>query len=132
MATKKDWILATRPWSFPASTMPALVAISYVFLKNYDELSVVNWWLVIPVVLGVIIFHAAGNLISDYFDYKHGVDTPNNIGNTNMMIINGVFQPKTIFRYGMVLLILASLIGIVLTVVSGWQLLVIVLRQIKV
>ena len=125
MATKKDWILATRPWSFPASTMPALVAISYVFLKNYDELSVVNWWLVIPVVLGVIIFHAAGNLISDYFDYKHGVDTPNNIGNTNMMIINGVFQPKTIFRYGMVLLILASLIGIVLTVVSGWQLLVI-------
>ena len=125
MVIKKDWILATRPWSFPASTMPALVAISYVFLKNYDDLSVVNWWLVIPVVLGVIIFHAAGNLISDYFDYKHGVDTPNNIGNTNMMIINGIFEPKTIFRYGFTLLVLASIIGIVLTYVAGWQLLVI-------
>ena len=125
MATKKDWILATRPWSFPASTMPALVAVSYVFLKCSDNLSAVNWWLVIPIFLGVLLFHSAGNLISDYFDYKHGVDTPNNIGNTNMMIINGVFQPKTILRYGIVFLILSSLIGIILTIVSGWELLVI-------
>lgn len=125
MATKKEWFLATRPWSFPASTMPALVATSYVFLKNSDNLSAVNWWLVVPIFLGVVLFHSAGNLISDYFDYKHGVDTPNNIGNTNMMIINGIFEPKTIFRYGFTLLVLASIIGIVLTCVAGWQLLVI-------
>ena len=125
MATKKEWFLATRPWSFPASTMPALVATSYVFLKNSDNLSAVNWWLVVPIFLGVVLFHSAGNLISDYFDYKHGVDTPNNIGNTNMMIINGIFEPKTIFRYGFTLLVLASIIGIVLTCVTGWQLLVI-------
>ena len=117
-------VLATRPWSFPASTMPALVATSYVF-KNSDNLSAVNWWLVVPIFLGVVLFHSAGNLISDYFDYKHGVDTPNNIGNTNMMIINGIFEPKTIFRYGFTLLVLASIIGIVLTYVAGWQLLVI-------
>ena len=125
MATKKEWFLATRPWSFPASTMPALVATSYVFLQNSSNLSAVNWWLVIPIFLGVVLFHSAGNLISDYFDYKHGVDTPNNIGNTNMMIINGVFEPKTIFRYGFTLLVMASAIGIVLTCVVGWQLLVI-------
>lgn len=125
MATKKEWFLATRPWSFPASTMPALVATSYVFLQNSDNLSAVNWWLVVPIFLGVVLFHSAGNLISDYFDYKHGVDTPNNIGNTNMMIINGIFEPKTIFRYGFTLLVLASIIGIVLTCVAGWQLLVI-------
>ena len=125
MATKKEWFLATRPWSFPASTMPALVATSYVFLQNSDNLSSVNWWLVVPIFLGVVLFHSAGNLISDYFDYKHGVDTPNNIGNTNMMIINGIFEPKTIFRYGFTLLVLASIIGIVLTCVAGWQLLVI-------
>lgn len=125
MATKKDWFLATRPWSFPASTMPALVAVSYVFLTNSDNLSAVNWWLVIPIFLGVVFFHSAGNLISDYFDYKHGVDTPNNIGNTNMMIINGVFSPKTILSYGLVLLVVASIIGIILTLVAGWQLLAI-------
>ena len=125
MATKKEWFLATRPWSFPASTMPAVVATSYVFLQNSDNLSAVNWWLVIPIFLGVVLFHSAGNLISDYFDYKHGVDTPNNIGNTNMMIINGIFEPKTIFRYGFTLLVMASIIGIVLTYVVGWQLLVI-------
>ena len=105
--------------------MPALVATSYVFLQNSDNLSAVNWWLVVPIFLGVVLFHSAGNLISDYFDYKHGVDTPNNIGNTNMMIINGIFEPKTIFRYGFTLLVLASIIGIVLTCVAGWQLLVI-------
>ena len=125
MATKKEWFLATRPWSFPASTMPALVATSYVFLQNSDNLSAVNWWLVVPIFLGVVLFHSAGNLISDYFDYKHGVDTPNNIGNTNMMIINGIFEPKTIFRYGFTLLVLASIIGIVLTCIVGWKLLVI-------
>lgn len=27
----KDWIIAARPWSFPASTMPALIAVSYAF-----------------------------------------------------------------------------------------------------
>ena len=41
------------------------------------------------------------------------------------MIINGIFEPKTIFRYGFTLLVLASIIGIVLTDVAGWQLLVI-------
>lgn len=125
MATKKDWILATRPWSFPASTMPSLVAASFVFYQNSENLSTINWWLIIPIFLGVIIFHAAGNLISDYFDYTHGVDTPNNIGNTNMMIINGIFQPKTILRYGLVLLIIALLIGVSLAMVSGWQLFII-------
>ena len=29
--TFKDWFIATRPWSFPASAMPIIVSIAYLF-----------------------------------------------------------------------------------------------------
>ena len=37
--TFKDWLLATRPWSFPASSMPVLVTVAWSWSRGYD----VNW-----------------------------------------------------------------------------------------
>ena len=39
----KDWIIATRPWSFPASTMPALVTI-FIFIFENRIPAEINWW----------------------------------------------------------------------------------------
>ena len=36
----KDWILATRPWSFPASAMPVMVTVAWLWSRGFD----VNWW----------------------------------------------------------------------------------------
>lgn len=111
MATVKQWFLAVRPWSFPASTMPALVAVAYVFFANRTNLGSVDWLVAAACVLGALVFHFAGNLVSDYFDYKKGVDTKDNIGQTNLLIINGVFKPKTILWYGIALGLVGVAIG---------------------
>ena len=72
--TLKNWIIATRPWSFPASTMPSLVAVSYVFYVNKIAPMDVNWWFGVLAFFGAAMFQAAGNLISDFYDFKFGVD----------------------------------------------------------
>ena len=114
MATVKQWFLAVRPWSFPASTMPSLVAVSYVFYTHFQTLGSIDWLVAAACVVGALIFHFSGNLVSDYFDYKKGVDSENNIGQTNLLIINGVFKPKTILWYGIVLGLVGVALGLLI------------------
>ena len=118
------WIIATRPWSFPASAMPALVTMAFL-LWQQEEVNVemaMNIWLGIIALVGVILFQAAGNLISDYYDFKHGVDRPETYGSARLLV-DGVFKPKSILVYGVILLILGIAIGVFLIFTSGIQLL---------
>ena len=118
----KKWILATRPWSLPASVMPALVALAYVFFHK-DVFSSPDWPAGIAALIGAAIFHLAGNLISDYFDYKKGVDSIDNIGQTNLTIINGVLSAKQVLMFGFILLIIGAAIGFLLVFRCGLPLL---------
>lgn len=108
--TLKEWLMATRPWSFPASTMPVMVALSYIFVSRYGDYSSVNWCLAVVCLLGALIFHFGGNLVSDYFDYKTGVDRQDNTG--QRLLVDGVFKAKTILVYGLVLLCIGSALGL--------------------
>jgi len=60
----KSWILATRPWSFPASAMPVIVTIVWLWSAGYD----VHWWLGLLAVVTIVFVHAAGNVWSDIAD----------------------------------------------------------------
>lgn len=117
----KKYLLATRPWSLPASIMPALVTISFVFLNNavLSETIDIDWIAAILALLGAAIFHLSGNLISDYFDFKHGVDSHENIGQTNLTIVDGIISAKTILRMGIILMTIGALLGIYLVVKCG-------------
>lgn len=122
MATKltfKNWLLATRPWSFPASSMPAIVAFLYTW-HVYPE-SHQNWVLGVVAIVGAVIFHAGGNLISDYFDFKHGVDREGVPGTDNLT--SGRFAPKQIFVYGSVFILVGIIIGLILVYLTGMILL---------
>lgn len=118
----KNWVVATRPWSFPASTMPALLTISYLFFKKEEFSGDINWWFGVIALLGVIFVHAAGNLISDFFDFKKNIDRKESFGSSRMLV-DGVFQPKTILIFGLVLLLIGSIVGWVLTLFTGPNLL---------
>ena len=120
--TTKNWIIATRPWSFPASTMPALVAISYIFYSQQAEGLTVNWGYGLLALLGACIFQASGNLIGDYFDYKYKVDRKESFGSSRLLV-DGVFQPKSILYFGVGMLLLGSLLGIYLLLNTGRELL---------
>jgi 1,4-dihydroxy-2-naphthoate octaprenyltransferase len=104
--------------------MPALAAIAYLFFRQRtsEVTADINWlngWLALT---GAIVLQAAGNLISDYFDYRHQVDRQETFGSSRMLV-DGVFMPETILRYGLVFLASGVLIGLYLLFNSGWHLL---------
>lgn len=114
----KKWIMAARPWSFPASLMPALVAIAYVFFMD-SAFANVNWLLGLLAALGAVVFHCAGNLLSDYFDFKHGVDTAENLTSSNRTMVDGVLSPQSVLRFSLVMFAIGIAIGLVLTFRCG-------------
>ncbi len=71
--SRLDWlyrrIRAVRAFSFPVSVLPVLVAVAVV-----RPLSQWDWAIVTASILGVVLLHAAGNLVNDYFDCRSGVD----------------------------------------------------------
>ena len=109
----KAWLLATRPWSFPASAMPVLATLAYLFWCGHE----INWLTGVWALVNIIVFHAAGNTWSDYYDYKRGVDREDTIG--GMSIVSGEFQACEIKRLAWILLVIAVVAGIGLMLVAG-------------
>lgn len=114
----KQWLHATRPWSFPASAMPVAVTMAYLYWAGYENL---NWLAGVWALVNIIIFHAAGNTWSDYHDYQRGVDTTETAGATTLT--SGEFRPEEIKRLSMGLLAVALVGGIGLMLYTSWQLL---------
>ncbi|GHU70489.1 1,4-dihydroxy-2-naphthoate octaprenyltransferase [Bacteroidia bacterium] len=117
--TFKDWVVATRPWSFPVSLSPAVIALLDIIWIHPETTS--RWWLGALAVLGAIIFHTAANLISDYHDHRLGIDKPGDPGSTSLT--SGLFQPKQILIFGWAFLIVGIVLGLVLLHFSGTGLL---------
>ncbi len=113
----KDWLVAVRPWSFPASAMPVAVILAFLYWMQQD----VNWTNGVWALLNIIVFHAAGNTWSDYFDYKHRVDREDTYGVRTLT--GGLFRPQEIFRLSLSLLVVALVAGIGLLVRTGLPLL---------
>ena len=113
----KEWMIAVRPWSFPASAMPVLVTLAFLNYAGYE----MNWWYGVWALFNIVVFHAAGNTWSDYFDYKKGVDREDTFGAKTLT--DGMFTPKEIYRLSLGLLTVALLGGIGLMLCTGLPLL---------
>ena len=111
--TFKEWFLATRPWSFPASSMPVAVTLAFLYWRGFE----VNWPVGLWTLLSVILFHAAGNTWSDYSDFKRGVDREDTRG--GMSITSGEFLPSEIKCLSMLLLAVAAVSGLSLMLATG-------------
>ncbi len=109
----KDWFLATRPWSFPASAMPVLVTLCYLQWMQCE----VDWLVGLWTLVNIVLFHAAANTWSDYFDYKKGVDREDTIG--GMSLTSGLFCPGEILLFATVLLAVAVAGGVALVLCTG-------------
>ena len=113
----KDWMIAVRPWSFPASSMPVVVTLAYLYWMQQD----INWVNGIWALLNIVVFHAAGNTWSDYFDYKHKVDAKDTFGAKTLT--DGMFAPREIYSLSMALLAVALVAGVGLLWRTGLPLL---------
>jgi len=114
----KKYFLATRPWSFPVSTMSVLVTAAGLFSLGYA----VNWWLTIWATIGIMIFHAAENVLSDFYDFRKGVDREDTFG--SVTLTSGSLTAEQVWRFGWTLTALAVANGLIMAWVSGPQLLI--------
>ena len=115
--TFKDWIFATRPWSFPASAMPVMVTIAWLWSQGLME----HWWLGIIALVNIVLVHAAGNVWSDYFDYKQGVDASDTYGVRTL--VDGLFTPNELLKLSIGLQVIAVGLGLTMVWLTGWTLL---------
>ena len=115
----KDWLFATRPWSFPASAMPVLATFAYMtWVCSLYGMSI-DWVSGVLAIVGIVFFHASGNMLSDVRDYKKGVDA----GLNHMPLVNGSFRPKEYVTFSTVLFVLGCIIGFYIMSRCGWPLL---------
>lgn len=112
-----EWMIAVRPWSFPASAMPVITATAYLFWKGAE----IDWLLAVWALLNIIIFHAAGNTWSDYFDFRKKVDADDTFGAKTLT--TGMFTSKEILMLSLGLTIVASAGGLGLLALTGLPLL---------
>ncbi len=113
----QEWMLTVRPWSFTASALPVTATVLYLWWRGCDVNLLMGLWVVVSIVL----FHAAGNVLSDWNDFRKGVDAEDTYGTKTLT--SGMFTLDEFKRIGIVLLAVALLNGIALMLCTCWQLL---------
>lgn len=112
-----EWALALRPWSLPASAMPIIATLAYLFFKGSE----INWIYGIWALVGMILFHLTGNTWSDYFDYRKKVDADDTFGSKS--ITGGMFAAEEIKNLAISLLVVSTICGLGLLAFTGIKLL---------
>jgi 1,4-dihydroxy-2-naphthoate octaprenyltransferase len=115
------WLLALRPFSFTASIVPAVFGglLAYALrgragvpLFHFDGIAFA------VTILGCVAIHAASNLVNDFFDYRSGVDQPQNFGSVNPLV-RKVMAPIHVSLEAAAAFGIAVLCGVFLTLRAG-------------
>ena len=112
-----QWLFAVRPWSFPASAMPIIVTLAYLFWTGAG----MNWGYGVWTLINMVLFHVAGNVWSDYHDFKKSVDREDTTGATTLT--TGMFQPHEIRNLAICVFAIAVAGGVGLVLLTGLPLL---------
>jgi 1,4-dihydroxy-2-naphthoate octaprenyltransferase len=74
--TVGKWLVMTRAAVIPMTLWSGLIGLLLAVEASQSNAAlVINYWAVALAVLGLVLAHAANNLINDYFDMTGGVDT---------------------------------------------------------
>ena len=116
----KKWLVAGRPWSFPASTMPVVFGTALAAVVGGARFAPLRflWALATMVVL-----HAAANILSDVFDFRQGLDRE--VTPVSGAVVRGWITDRRALRGAAVLFALGSLSGLILAWRTGPALFVI-------
>jgi len=110
----KAYIQATRPWVI-GITISAVIIGTLLAPK-------IDLFKFILTLLGAIFIHLGVNAWSDYFDYKKGADRWDTLGSSRV-IVDGLLKPKEVLLIGSILIIISAIIGIILTFLTSFELL---------
>lgn len=108
-----SWILAARPKTLSAASVPVLVGSGCAYASGGLRLGPA-----LAALAGALLLQIAANFANDVYDYEKGADTAERLGPTRAVQAGLISAPA--MKRGMVaVLALALLIGVYLTVVAG-------------
>jgi 1,4-dihydroxy-2-naphthoate octaprenyltransferase len=116
----KKWLIACRPWSFPASSMAVVFGTSLAVVFGGVRLGPFRFLLSL---LTMVILHAAANMLSDVFDFRRGLDK--DVTPVSGAVVRGWLSPAAATRGALALFAVGTALGLGLAAITGWTLLVI-------
>ena len=97
--------------------MPVLASFAYAFSKGMLPAGTRPYLIFILCLLGVVLLHSAGNVLSDWFDYRSGVDNENAFAVPNLVFHH--YEPQEYLRFSIVLFAAGIVTGVVIALLSG-------------
>ncbi len=106
----KVWLRVIRVRFLLAS----VIAVSVGLAINWNQNSSIDIFSAIMTFAGVLALHASVDLLNDYWDFKRGIDTTTKrtkmSGGTGVLP-EGLLKPSSVYRAGIVFLIIGGVIG---------------------
>jgi len=118
--TLRKWLVAARPWSWPASTMPVVFGTSLAVVFGGARLDPLRFLLALA---AMVVLHSAANMLSDVFDFKRGLDK--DVTPVSGAVVRGWLSPGAASRGAAAFFALGIALGLALTALTGMTLLLI-------
>lgn len=116
----RQYFIATRPWSFTMS----LISVSVGTLLAAEK-GPVSWAWYLLIAVGITVFHAAANVINDYFDTRYQIDQADSptAKYRPQPILSGMLTPRQLLGEAIVLFALTFVIGMAASIFLSWHIL---------
>ncbi|MHB8908982.1 MAG: UbiA family prenyltransferase [Syntrophales bacterium] len=116
----RQYFIATRPWSFTMS----LISVSVGTLLAAEN-GPVSWAWYLLIAVGITVFHAAANVINDYFDTRYQIDQADSptAKYRPQPILSGMLTPRQLLGEAIVLFTLTFFIGMAASIFLSWHIL---------
>jgi len=102
--------------------LASIIAVSVGLALHWSQNGSLDYFDVILTFAGVLALHASVDLLNDYWDFKRGIDTKTTrtkmSGGTGVLP-EGLLKPSSVYRAGVVFLIIGSLIGSYFVIMDG-------------
>ena len=112
------WLRVIRVRFLLASVIAVLVGLAL----NWSQNGTIAYFDALLTFAGVMALHASVDLLNDYWDFKRGIDTKTTrtkmSGGTGVLP-EGLLKPSTVYRAGVIFLIVGSLIGSYFVITYG-------------
>lgn len=120
----RAWLIAIRPRTLTASVAPVIVGTAVA--EREDALSI---WPAVAALLGALALQVGANLSNDVSDFRRGADSDTRLGPVRVTQ-GGLLSQAQVLTGSIVSFALAALVGVYLTIVAGWPVIVIGLSSI--
>ncbi len=102
--------------------LASIIAVSVGLALHWSQNGSIDHLDIILTFAGVLALHASVDLLNDYWDFKRGIDTKTTrtkmSGGTGVLP-EGLLKPSSVYRAGVVFLIIGSLIGSYFVITDG-------------